>query len=274
MYLAVDIGATKVLMAVFTNDGKLLERTKFPTGESYAKLIDDLKTEFKKLKQQDFQKAVIAVPGLLDRQAGIGIAFGNRPWKNVPIRDDTEQFLNCPVLIENDAKLAALSEALLIINDFKKVLYVTISTGISAGLIVNGVIDPNLANSESGHMRLEHNGKLEKWQDFASGRAIVAKYGQRASEITDKTIWKAIAKDITVGLIDLIAVIQPEVIILGGGVGAHFDKFEKPLIQELNRYSLPLVPIPPIRMAQNPEEAVIYGCYSLAKRAEMHDAIA
>lgn len=267
MYLAIDIGATKVLLASMTNDGKITEQLKFATRERYEELMDDLKQGVKGLKQQDFQRAVIAVPGRLDRKRGIGIAFGNRSWRNVPIRDDAERIIGCPVIIENDAKLAALSEGRLIIKEFKRVLYVTISTGISAGLIVDGKIDLDLADSESGHMRLEHNGKLEKWQDFASGKAIVAAYGKRASEITDPQIWKTIAKNIAVGLIDLIAIIQPEVIILGGGVGTHFDKFKKPLQKELDKYSLPLVPIPPIRQARYPEEAVVYGCYQLAKDA-------
>ncbi len=265
MYLAVDIGATKVLLAVFSKSGKILEQRKFPTKEKYPDLIKDLVSEVSQLQNNDFDKIAVAVPGRLDRKAGVGIAFGNRPWQNVPIQADIEKRLHCPVIIENDAKLAALSEAQLIKSEFSKVLYVTVSTGISAGLIVDGVIETNMADSESGQMWFEHKGKQMQWEDFASGRAIVATYGKRASEITDKKVWSEIAHNIAIGLIELIAVIQPEVIILGGGVGSHFSKFEKPLTAELKKYALPIVPIPPIRQAQHPEEAVIYGCYSLVK---------
>jgi len=266
MYLAVDIGATKVLLAVFTKDGKLVEQYKFPTGEAYTDLIGDFETALSELQTTEFTHAIVAVPGRLDRVKGIGIAFGNRPWENVPIAHDIKKILGCPVTIENDAKLAALSEAILIKKDFKKVLYVTISTGISSGLIVDGVIDPNLADSESGQMWFEHNGKPTQWEDFASGRAIVATYGKRASEITDKSTWKEIAHNIALGLIELITVIQPEVIVLGGGVGTHFDKFKEPLLAELKKMELPITPIPPIQKAQHPEEAVVYGCYELAKQ--------
>jgi predicted NBD/HSP70 family sugar kinase len=265
MYLAVDIGATKVLLAVFTNKGKIAEEHKFPTAEKYDALIRDFAAALLQLKTREFDRVVVAVPGRLDRQRGIGIAFGNRPWQNVPIQQDMEKILHTPVVIENDTKLAALSEAVIIKKDFKKVLYVTISTGISAGLIVNGVIDPELADSESGQMWFDYHGKPTQWEDFASGRAIVTTYGKQASEITDPKAWQAIAHNIAVGLIELIAVIQPEVIILGGGVGSHYDKFKTPLAKELRRYELPIVPIPPIRKAQHPEEAVIYGCYQLAK---------
>lgn len=267
MYLAVDIGATKVLLAVFSESGKILEQCKFPTNNSYEDLLLDFASAIQQLSHKDFKKVVVAVPGRLDRVRGVGIAFGNRPWRNVPITHDLEHILHTPVIIENDAKLAALSEAIYIIDDFKKVLYVTISTGISSGLIVNGVIDPDLADSESGQMWFDYHGKPTQWEDFASGRAIVETYGKRASEIEDPKIWKEIAHNIAIGLIQLIAVIQPEVIILGGGVGTHFAKFKSPLMKELRQFELPITPIPPIKRAVHPEEAVIYGCYHMAKQS-------
>ena len=266
MYLTIDIGATKTLLAVFTKDGKLSEHQKFPTPNKYPDLISKIKNELIHLKEKEFERAVVAVPARLDRARGIAIAFGNRDWQNITIQHDLESAIHIPVTIENDTKLAALSEALLIKDEFNKVLYITISTGISSGLIVNGIIDPSLADSESGQMWFDHNGKYEQWEDFASGRAIVAKYGQRASEITDPKIWESVAHDLSIGFIQLIAIIQPEVIIIGGGVGAHYSKFKQPLLKELHKLELPIIPIPPIRAAKRPEEAVIYGCYELARR--------
>ncbi len=272
MILAVDIGATKVLVAVFTQNGILKESFKFPTPDKYKDLVDVFRKNIENLKLNDYSCAVVAVPGKLDRKNGIGLAFGNRDWENVPIVHDFEKIVKCPVTIENDTKLAALSEAILIRKEFKRVLYVTISTGISAGLITDGIIDPNLADSESGHMRLPYKGKLEIWQNFASGKAIVKKYGKRASDIDpkDTKTWNEIAYNISIGLIDLIAVFQPEVIILGGGVGTHFNRYKDPLLKELKKYEIPIVPIPPIRCAINPEEAVIYGCYDLSKQVYSH----
>ncbi len=265
MYLAVDIGATKVLMAVFTSKGEVVEQLKFATPKTYDGFMKEVAKQLPNLKHSDFSVAAVAVPAKLDRQHGIAIAFGNRPWRNVPISHDLEKLVRCPVVIENDAKLAALSEAILIKKDFRKVLYVTISTGISSGLVIDGVLDPNLIDSESGQMWFEHNGKLTQWEDFASGRAIVETYGKRASEIEDEATWKVIAQNIALGLRELIAVIQPEVIVLGGGVGTHYEKFKLPLSKELKKYELPIAPTPPIVRAQKPEEAVIYGCFELAK---------
>jgi predicted NBD/HSP70 family sugar kinase len=59
----------------------------------------------------------------------------------------------------------------------------------------------------------------------------------------------------------LLATIQPDVVVVGGGVGAHFEKFQPFLEEALKKINNPLVPVPPLLKAQRPEEAVIYGCY-------------
>jgi len=209
------------------------------------------------------------VPGRIDREHGVGLSCGNLGWKNVAIQADTEAIAHCPVIIENDAKLAGLSEALMIIDEFKKTLYITISTGIGISLITNGIIDTEIGDRGGASIMLEHDGVLTPWEHFASGKAIVAKYGKRASDIDDPAIWTEIARDFSVGIIDVIAITEPEIVIIGGGVGTHFDKFGGFLIKELTKYETPMMPIPPLRKAGRPEEAVIYGCYELIKA---HDA--
>jgi len=272
MYLAVDIGGTKTLVACFDDKGAVTKQAKFLTNTSYDTFIDELGKQLKSFGDIDYRAATVAAPGKIDHEHGRGLAFGNLPWRNVPIQADVEKLINAPVIVENDAKVAGLSEALLVINEFKKVLYITIGTGIGTGIIINGVIDPNFADSEGGHMLLEHEGKFQSWESFASGKTIFQKYGKQAADIADPAAWKAISHNIAVGLIDLIATLQPDVIIIGGGVGAHFDKFKEPLTTELKQYEMPLVPIPPIRGAQRAEEAVIYGCYELAKERYGHAA--
>jgi predicted NBD/HSP70 family sugar kinase len=268
MYLAVDIGGTKTLLACFDKSGKVTEQVKFPTPHDYGAFLADLQHSIDKLAVKDFQKAAVAVPAKLDRDRGIAIAFGNLDWEYIPIEADIERIVNCPVLIENDAKLAGLSEALLVKDEFNKVLYVTISTGIGGALIIDGIIDPRFADMEVGQILLEHQGKLRDWEDFASGRAIQKKYSKRVSDIPDEDeqAWYGIARNIAIGLIDLMATLTPEVVILGGGVGAHLDKFKDRLVEELKIYENPMFTIPPIRQAVRSEEAVIYGCYELIKQ--------
>lgn len=265
MYLGIDIGGTKTLLARLNNDGVIRESAKFPTPKVYADLLREIVLNEAKFTSHEYTAAGVAAPGRIDRTHGIATDFGNLSWHDVPLRRDLHKLLKCPVALENDANLAGLSESLLI-KQYACVLYVTISTGIGTGIITKQQIDPEFADSEGGHIILEHQGKLQTWESFASGKAIVRRFGKRASEITDVRTWSIIAHDIALGLYDLVAFIQPDAVVLGGGVLAnHLDRFEDLLLKELHRYETPLTPIPPILRAQRPNEAVVYGCYDLAK---------
>lgn len=268
MYAAVDIGGTKTLVGVFKKDGSLLSSQRFETPKNYGLFIRTLVQILKSIKHP-IEKIAIAAPGRIDRENGVVEAFGNLNWKNIALKVDIKKYFDGPVYIENDANLAGLSEAQFVINDFNKVLYLTISTGIGTGIITKGIIDPDFADSEGGQMPLEHNGKIQAWEDFASGRSIQEKYGLLASKIDDPKIWQEIAANIAIGLIDLIAIVQPDIIIIGGGaVSTHFDMLGPHLKKELKRYETDLLPIPTIRQAKRPEEAVMYGCYELIKKSE------
>jgi predicted NBD/HSP70 family sugar kinase len=266
MYLGIDIGGTKTLVAALDKNGVILASIKFPTPKGYSDFLEGLKRVIHdELPFDDFRAGCVAAPGTIDRKRGRFEEGGNLKWEHVPLQHDVERITGCPMLVENDANLAGLSEAMLLKDTHAKVLYITISTGIGTGFIVDQKIDPSMADSEGGQLMLQRGDRVVKWESFASGKAIYERYGQKASEITDKKIWKAVVADLAVGFIDLLAVTQPDVIVIGGGVGHYLEKFHDLLVDELKRYSSPLVPIPPILKAQRPEEAVVYGCYDLAR---------
>jgi len=266
VYLAIDVGASKTLLAIFSADGKIIHQFKFATPSGYDKFIEQLgKTVKAEFSGQNPIMACCAIPGIVDRRRGTGRVFGNLSWHNVPIKDDLQRELGLAVLVENDANLAGLAEAL-VHKRYKKVIYLTFSTGIGSGIIVNGKIDPALADSEAGFMLIEHHGKIAPWEDFASGETLKKRYGQLASEIEDPLIWEAYAKDVAAGLSVLLAVIQPDVVIVGGGVGAHFEKFSDALVHQLNSHPHRMFDIPPIVKARHAEQAVIYGCYEYIKQ--------
>lgn len=265
MYLAVDIGGTKTLITTFTKAGKMGDSVRFKTPENYNEFLRSLKTAFNQLGAPETILGCVAAPGRIDIDRGIGIKFGNLPWENVHIARDVSKISGVPVLVENDARLAGLSEAKLIIDDFKRVLYITISTGIGYSLIIDGVIDHNISATGGNSIKLEHHGKIVGWETFASGKAITKRYGKQASEIDDPKIWKLLAHDFAVGIVDLIAMTEPEALVIGGGVGAHFDKFSNFLRAELKKYETPILPHPKVLQAKRPEDAVLYGCYELAR---------
>jgi predicted NBD/HSP70 family sugar kinase len=265
MYIGIDIGGTKTLIAALTNEGAIHESLKFPTPEAYDDFLKELKDNVAKLTTKDFRAGAVAAPGAIDREHGVFKRGGNLKWEKEPIQRDVERIVNCPMLLENDANLAGLSEAMLLKDKHAKVLYLTISTGIGGGFIVNQQIDPSMGDIEPGQMMIQRGDRIVKWESFASGKAIFEHYNQKASEIEDPKIWGAIVKDWAVGFIDVMAITEPDVIVLGGGVGHYLPKYHDLLVAELKKYATPMVPIPPIIQAQRPEEAVVYGCYDLAR---------
>lgn len=269
MYGTIDIGGTKTLVGAFDRSGKLIETAKFPTPETYDQFLVDLELNVANLSTKEFISVGAAAPGLIDHRNGHFMGGGNLKWHDEPLQADIEHIFKAPVHLENDAKAAAVAESRFAGSNFETVVYITISTGIGVGICVNGNLDNTLIDAEPGGMRIEQNDEMVAWEQFASGKAIMAKYGKRASELDDPEAWQAISHNIAKGLLTIIAIVQPDLIVFGGGVGSHFEKFEKPLTDELKRYENPILQSPVLRKAVHPEEAVIYGCYELAKDAQV-----
>lgn len=271
MYVAIDIGGTKTLVAVLDEHANRREEYKFETPGDYGQFILELEKAVALLETKSFKAAGIGVPGRLNRERTETIRLGNLGWKNHPLKADVEALLGCPVFIENDANLAGLSEAMLH-KDFGTVLYITVSTGIGTGIVHNQQLDPALLDSEGGQILLPHNGEWTRWEKFASGKAIVERFGKKAMDIPagDAATWRQIVGNLAIGMIDLIAIVQPDLIIIGGGVGTYFDRYKDLLHEELNHYketgNISYIKFPEIIKAERPEQAVIYGCYDLAKQ--------
>lgn len=261
MLVTVDTGGTKTLVASFTQAGILDKSLKFPTPRDPHEYITTLRQSLKDdFSYEAIDAIVVALPGRIDNDQRLVLAR-NLHWKDFNIQAELGQNFDCPILVENDANLAGLAAARQLPTPVRTCLYVTVSTGIGTGLIVNGQIDADYRQSEGGQIVLEHEGRLQRWENFASGRAIHEKYGMYASDITDPAIWKVIAQDISRGFLVLLPVLRPDVVVIGGSIGTYFDRYSQFLTDELQEQ---LHYVPPISAAIKPEEAVIYGCYYYA----------
>lgn len=273
MNIAIDIGGTKTLVALVDPSGQILNQIKFATPQEYSEFIDALSNTVKEISSEIPNLISMSVPGSIDRQNGIVKMLGNLPWIDKPIVRDVSSATGIQVvIIENDANLAALSEANSLENPQQRVMYVTFSTGIGTGFVVNCHLSEDLLDSEGGHMVFLIDGEFKEWEDMASGRAIVAKYGKKASEIDDPNIWREIAKYMAIGIVNNCALFMSDTVIIGGGVGTHFDKFSQQLRDEVDNL-LPIakmVPRPNIVGAKQAEEAVILGCIIKALQYEQH----
>jgi predicted NBD/HSP70 family sugar kinase len=271
MYVGIDVGGTKTLIGVLNNEGVILEHDKYPTPKKYADFLAQLEQHLNLLKHHDFKAGGAGLPGLIDRQHGRIIDMGNLPWEDVPIQADLERICGCPMVIENDGKMGGLSEAMLLKKQYQKVLYLAIGTGIGVALIGDQKIDENLGDAGGRSLMLAHQGKLQSWEAFAGGRAIAERYDKPAHEITDEKTWRTICRYLAEGMIQLIAIMGPEVIVIGGSIGTYFDRYGKILTEELKKYELPMLKMPKLVSASRPEEAVVYGCYDLAKQVYGHE---
>lgn len=270
MYITIDIGGTKTLLAAWTNDGQVTERIKFPTPKDYKDLLSEIAANVAKLSTKEWDLGVIGISGHINREDGIIYALGNLPWRNEHIRDDISKILGgVHLLMENDARLAGLAEAILLKDKYQRVLYLTVSTGIGGALLENGQIVTALQDTEMGKMPLMFEGKLTHWEDFAGGRGVVNTYGKKAFELSDPKDWENIGLRIAYGLGAVCAVLQPEVVVFGGGVGQFVDKFGGAIADYLKKNIHPVVGPPPkaLLAAQHKEDGVIYGSYELAKAA-------
>jgi glucokinase len=267
MYICIDVGGTKTLIACLDDNGVIIEQEKVPTAPDYQDFLVQVKKVISSFENKDFKVGAIGVPAAkIDRVNQIAVSLPNVPWHNVDIGKDIAEITKCQMFVENDSKLAGLSEAMMVKDSYSRVLYVTVSTGIGYAIINNLEIDINAGDAGGRLILFERGGKHVPWESFASGQAILERYGEMAKDIDDEHIWREISKDLAEGLIELIAIFQPEVIVIGGSVGVYFSKYGDILKKELDHYKLPYITMPVIEGAKRPTEAVVYGCYDYAKQ--------
>jgi len=261
MLVAIDTGGTKTLVSSFGRDGKMGASTKFPTPQDPKEYVTALKQVVR--EQYAHEKVdiiVLALPGIV--KDGVALWCRNLKWVDFDVQHELKDMLpGVPIIVDNDANLAGLSETRMIKETPQCSLYVTISTGIGSGVCENGYIDPAMRYSEAGQAVLEYDGKVQQWQDFSAGSTIVKVYKKYARDITSKRTWRQIADRMSRGFLAVIPIIQPDVIIIGGSVGSYFERYGDMLTDIITSKLPPHIPCPPIIQARHPEEAVIYGCY-------------
>lgn len=266
MVLAIDIGGTKTCIGLFQDNGELADSIKFPTNQDYDAFIDSIREHAENLAIPPQIPCVTAVAGLLNREDGVVEVLGNLPWKGKPIAKDIAKILQIPeVHIENDSKLAGLAEARHLPEEFQRITYFTLSTGIGGALVIRRNLAQDIIDMEIGKMPLRHNNEMVPWEEFTSGRAFVKEFGKPASEVDDEQTWKTYASYLSQGLTIAAAILQTDAIVFGGGLGQYAEKFIPFLQPEFEKLH-PIVHRPKLlTSAHYGELSVLYGCYEYAK---------
>lgn len=254
MYLAIDIGATKTLIALFSKRGRILRKVKFPTAQGSKTFVGDLERNLKPFAKHHIESVVVAIPGIV--QKNYTVSFGNRNWGNIDIFTPIKSLFDCPIYFENDANLAAISEGYRLPG---RTVFLTFSTGIGGGVVESGKILPGVV-FEPGHRKYEYGGKTAEWEDIAAASAIEKFYHiDLATDLRGKKVMRDIAARVYLGLPDIAKELKPNNIVLGGPMGKIFRLYVK---------HLPELPGVKYRRPRRPLESVIYGCYIYAKQKE------
>ena len=254
MYLAVDIGATKTLIALFSRRGKAMRKVKFPTARGYKSFLSDLSNYLEPFKKYKPHSIVVAIPGTV--QKNYTVHFGNRDWDSIDLFTPIKNLFNCPIYFENDANLAAIYEGYKLPG---RTVFLTFSTGVGGGVVENNKILPDIV-FEPGHKQYEFGGKVAEWEDIAAASALERFYHiDPATNLRGKKVMQDIANRIYLGLPDIVKELNPSTIILGGPMGKIFRLYSK---------YLPKISGVKYRRPKRPLESVIYGCYIYAKQKE------
>jgi glucokinase len=226
-------------------------------------------------KRKDFIGIGIGAPGPLDREKGIIVTAPNLGWTNFPLVDRIEKRLKLPVVLDNDANCATVGEWWLgAARNARDVVGITIGTGIGGGLIIDGKLFHGASDvaGEIGHTTLDVNGRLCKCgnygclEAYASGPAIATRAREalvregaaslmsamvdgQLERLTAEHVYDAakkgdsLANDLVrdtarylgAGIATLLNVINPDVVVIAGGVTRAGETLFAPLRTEVRR---------------------------------------
>jgi predicted NBD/HSP70 family sugar kinase len=268
VFLAIDLGGTRLRVATGDGAGGLLARhaEAVPPDPGTEALADAMAAAAARLF--DGRKAVaagVACPGLIDAGAGVVMAARNLGWRDVPLARMLSERLGCPVVLENDANLAALGEAAFGAGKgCRDIAFLGVGTGVGAGLVLDGRLHrgARFAAGEVGRLTsgVRDDGGVELGvEDVASGPAVLrrARLAGVAAESTAGVF--ALARDgderaaavigeaaraLAFAVFSIVAIADPEVVIVGGGVAQQGDALLGPLRDAAYRLGVltPLVP--------------------------------
>ncbi|MGM0830532.1 MAG: ROK family protein [Bacillota bacterium] len=259
--LCFDIGGTFIKYGVFDPKGQLLVKSKMATPTSHE--IPDVLNKKVKSLQHDFHISAIGISscGLVDREKG-RILFSNniKGYSGMKLGEILFSLTQMPVSVENDVKSACLGEMWRgAVKDKRNAVFLTLGTGIGSSIVMDGRIVKSSSGlaGELGHTVIVAGGKpcscgrkgcLER---YASTSAFVQDYkeealqnGMTVENVSGETIMELVKQGdpvalavyerfihyISMGLTNVIHLLNPEKIIIGGGI----TEGEGPFIEDIN----------------------------------------
>lgn len=278
-FIGVDLGGTKIAAGLLNQEGEILDRLQVLTNAAegpsavVGRIIEVIRKIMSRsgLGREDVMGIGIGAPGPLNVRTGVVISPPNlHGWHNVPLKDLVEQKVGVPTFIDNDANVAALAEHRLGAGrGTREMIYITVSTGIGGGIIINGELYHGFSDiaGEVGHITIDVDGPLCSCgnagclEELSSGRAVartareaLAKGGPSLmrelcggdiqlvspelvgeaavqSDPMALAVVEQIGTYLGIGVASLVNILNPQRVVIGGGV----SKIGTPLFQVVRR---------------------------------------
>lgn len=284
-YIGIDIGGTNIRIGAINKEENIIFIHKEPTfkdiitGDDFYNKINKI---IKKIPNYENAKAIgIGIPGSIDVNTNQIITSRNIKFlKQIPLVEKLKKDFNKPVYIENDARVATLAEVIKGKGKDKNIVcYITISTGLGGGVVIKKQIYHGSNNLGAYFSRMILDGENTS-DSLISGTALINKANKKintniktTSELFEleknnnliaKEIIEEFKKNLTALLLNISATINPDIIILGGGVLKSKDRFLPDVINNFKLKAHPLAKNTIIETTTFEEPGVI-GAALLAK---------
>jgi len=277
--LAIDIGGTKFSLAVF-DGGRLAARHSRPTDPAGGRdwMLEQILVQARQWQGQfQWTRCGIGFGGpVFFRERRVALSTHVGGWRDFALPDWVEARLDVPAIMDNDANVGALGEAIHGAGQgCDPLFYMTLSTGIGGGIIINGRIYRGADSyaGELGHLTIRPDGPeclcgargcLER---LCCGLWLEKDYGRPAKELLrDPDFVRRYVIDLALGLKSVIMILNPARIVIGGGIAKAGEALFTPLRAELGRqvtaWSRARIDVVPAALA---DDSVLYGALALAQ---------
>lgn len=298
--VGIDIGGTKIAIGLVDGKGNVLKKVQFETArnKSFQDAVNKIINGLKKLGVKKVGRIGIGIAGQIDSDNGIIVHSPNiSVWKNVPVVSTLENKLgrefrkkiNFKIKIANDANCFVLGEAKYGEGrGLKNVLGLTLGTGLGGGLIIDGRIYKGQGYAiEPGHIIIEEEGRHCSCgvrgclENYVAGRAIENEYFKKTKKKLDAieiekeaikegrkskahNVYVDAGKYLGIGISNLVNILDPEIVIIGGGLGRS-DLLFKEAKKEVSKNIFFKKRKANIKKAKLGEEAGIVGAAELMR---------
>ena len=242
--IGIDLGGTKIEGILLDEKYNTIQRKRIETHQEngYDSIVKSIISLIKELKAKTGEETSVGIctPGFTDDNSGLIKNSNTKCLQEMPLKNDIENGLGHKIIMENDANCFALAESLLgSAKGYDVVFGVIMGTGVGGGIVINGTLHKGSTNiaGEWGHHTLRPDGNecfcgkrgcvetyisgpaLEKrWLELTGKKESLQSIVQDLSDEKAKQWKKEFLENFGIGLANVIDILDPDIIVLGGGV--------------------------------------------------------